>query len=121
MRCQLDGGRLLTTLLTSLPALGNVLAVFVLILLTYSVLGMHLFRHVHWRDPNADFCTFSAAFLTMFRCATGEARARAPVLRSPVRPSLGTFCELCGTSHVEILVTQYLSDLVAGDGRVGTS
>ena len=64
--------RLLTTLFTSLPALMNVLSVFLLVEFTYSVLGMHLFRHVKWTDPNADFCTFSAAFLTMFRCATGE-------------------------------------------------
>ena len=63
---------LLTTLFTSLPALANVLSVFLLIEFSYSVLGMHLFRHVKWADPNADFCTFSAAFLTMFRCATGE-------------------------------------------------
>jgi hypothetical protein len=33
---------------------------------------MHLFRTVHWADENADFCTFTNAFLTMFRCATGE-------------------------------------------------
>ena len=63
---------LLATLFTSLPALANVLGVFLLMQFTYSVLGMHLFRHVSWSDPNADFCTFGGAFLTMFRCATGE-------------------------------------------------
>ena len=63
---------LLTTLFTSLPALANVLGVFLLMQFTFSVLGMHLFRHVHWADEHADFCTFGGAFLTMFRCATGE-------------------------------------------------
>ena len=63
---------LLVTLFTSLPALSNVLSVFVLILVTYAVVGMHLFRHVRWADPFADFCSFPAALLTMLRCATGE-------------------------------------------------
>ena len=44
---------LLTTLLTSIPALANVLALFFLIQFTYAVLGMHLFRHVQWTEANA--------------------------------------------------------------------
>jgi len=62
---------LLTTLFTSLPALANVFGVFLILQFTFSVLGMHLFRHVPWRGY-ADFCSFQGAFLTMFRCATGE-------------------------------------------------
>jgi len=46
---------------------------FVLILLTYAVLGMHLFRHVNWKhDTHANFCSLWGAVLTMYRCTTGE-------------------------------------------------
>jgi voltage-dependent calcium channel T type alpha-1G len=64
---------LLATLVTSLPAITNVHTLFVLILLTYAVLGMHLFRHVNWKhDTHANFCSLWGAVLTMYRCTTGE-------------------------------------------------
>ena len=66
---------LFTTLLLSLPALGNIMAIFLIVLALYSILGMHLFgrvAHGAYIDDNANFCTFSASFLLMLRCATGE-------------------------------------------------
>ena len=66
---------LLTTLLYSIFPLGNILGVFVIITFIYAVLGMELFGHVKWGDyinDEANFCRFSSAMLTMFRCATGE-------------------------------------------------
>ena len=66
---------LFTTLLLALPALGNIMAIFLIVLTLYSVLGMHLFggvAHGDYLDDNANFCSFSSAFLLMLRCATGE-------------------------------------------------
>ena len=66
---------LFSTLILALPALGNILSIFIIVLTLYSILGMHLFGHVahgDYIDENANFCSFSAAFLTMLRCATGE-------------------------------------------------
>jgi hypothetical protein len=67
--------RLLTTLITSLPALAIVLILFFLIILTYAALGMHLFRNVHWgHDAHANFCTLLGAILTMYRCTCNTDR-----------------------------------------------
>ena len=66
---------LMTTLLFSLPALSNICFLFVLVLFLFSVLGMQLFGHVkhgEFLNDDANFCTFPVAFITMFRCSTGE-------------------------------------------------
>ena len=66
---------LISALLLSLPALANLGGLFVILQFLYSVLGMQLFGNVAWGDylnADANFCTFGTAFLTMFRCATGE-------------------------------------------------
>ena len=62
-------------LIMSLPALANILSIFLIVLLVYSLLGMQLFanvRHGEFINEDANFCTFSVACITMFRCATGE-------------------------------------------------
>ena len=67
--------QLLTTLVLSLPAIGNILGIFLIVQFMYAVLGMQLFGRVVWGEflnADANFCTFGVAFLTMFRCATGE-------------------------------------------------
>ena len=67
--------QLLTTLVLSLPAIGNISGIFVIVQFMYAVLGMQLFGNVVWGDylnADANFCSFGVAFLTMFRCATGE-------------------------------------------------
>ena len=66
---------LLTMLLYSLPTLGNVLGLYLVLTCMYSLLGMQLFGHVRHGvhiNEHANFCTFGDAFLAMFRCATGE-------------------------------------------------
>ena len=66
---------LLTTLLYSLPPLANIMGIFVILMFTYAVLGMELFSGVMWGrylSAEANFCSFTSAMLTMFRCATGE-------------------------------------------------
>ena len=66
---------LMKTLLLSLPSLYNIAAIFLILLTLYSILGMSLFgkvAHGDFLDDNANFCSFPIAFLTMFRCATGE-------------------------------------------------
>ena len=66
---------LLSALLLSLPAMANLGGLFLIIQFLYAVLGMQLFGKVAWGEflnADANFCTFGTAFLTMFRCATGE-------------------------------------------------
>jgi hypothetical protein len=66
---------LLMTLLYSVPPLLNILLIFTILMFVYAVLGMELFSGVMWGDylnEEANFCSFSGALLTMFRCATGE-------------------------------------------------
>ena len=66
---------LLTALLLSLPAMANLSGIFLIVMFLYTVLGMQLFGHIKFGDylnEDANFCTFGTAFLTMFRCATGE-------------------------------------------------
>eukprot|EP00966_Prymnesium_polylepis_P266256 6150543-Prymnesium_polylepis.1 len=62
-------------LVLSLPALINILGILMVILTVYSLLAMQLFRsvpHGEYINADANFCTFTCALLTMFRCATGE-------------------------------------------------
>ena len=66
---------LLSALLMSLPAMANLGGIFLIMQFLYAVLGMQLFGNVAWGDylnADANFCSFGVAFLTMFRCATGE-------------------------------------------------
>ena len=82
--------QLLTTLFLSLPAISNISSIFLILQFLFAVLGMQLFggaacgaqptplagpRAACWGEflnYDANFCTFGTAFLTMFRCATGE-------------------------------------------------
>ena len=66
---------LLTALLLSLPAMANLSGIFLIVQFLYAVLGMQLFGKVtrgDYLNADANFCSFGTAFLTMFRCATGE-------------------------------------------------
>ena len=66
---------LLTTLLYSILPLANILGIFAIVAFIYAVLGMELFGGVLWGEylnAEANFCSFPAAMLTMFRSATGE-------------------------------------------------
>uniref|UniRef100_A0A7S3F8C9 Calcium-channel protein CCH1 n=1 Tax=Haptolina ericina TaxID=156174 RepID=A0A7S3F8C9_9EUKA len=66
---------LLKTVVLSLPALANILGLYVVVLFTFSVLGMELFSKVVWGhhlNVDANFCDFPTAMLTLFRCSTGE-------------------------------------------------
>ena len=67
--------RLLSTVVASAPALGNVGVLVLLVLYIYAVLGIELFGHVahgEFINEDANFETFGAAMLTMVRCITGE-------------------------------------------------
>ena len=69
--------RLLVTLFFSLPSLANVGAIFFLMLFVYSVAGVNLFGSLQHGDAitgsfGANFENFPSAFMTLFRCATGE-------------------------------------------------
>jgi hypothetical protein len=66
---------ILVTLIKSVPSLGNVGLLLFLLLFIYSVLGVQCFYQVAEGDfvnRHANFKTFGIAFLTLFRCSTGE-------------------------------------------------
>jgi hypothetical protein len=59
-----------------LPALTNIGGLLVLFLYIFSILGVFLFAEVKlqwYLDVHANFQSFGSAFLTLLRCATGEA------------------------------------------------
>jgi len=63
------------TFLITLPALGNIGMLLLLIAFIYSILGVELFAYVKFQDNitiDANFATFSTSFMTLFRCSTGE-------------------------------------------------
>ena len=67
---------LLGMLFLSLPALSNILGIFIIILVMYSLLAMQLFGEITYGGyirTEANFCSFPVAFLTLFRVSTGEA------------------------------------------------
>lgn len=67
--------RLLLMLVSSLPALLNIVSLFLVLLAMYALLGMQLFGGVRDGElvgTDVSFCTFSAAMLALVRCATGE-------------------------------------------------
>ena len=66
---------MLNTLLQTLPSLGNIGGLLLLILFIYSVLGMNLFPYIKYGDGinrNANFHGFFISFLTLLRISTGE-------------------------------------------------
>jgi hypothetical protein len=70
--------RLFTAFVLSIPRLLNVVAILVLLLFLFSVLGVRLFALIKF-DPNggphdgyANFQDFYRAFMTLVRCMTGE-------------------------------------------------
>ena len=63
------------TLLITIPAITNVGGLMFLFLYIFSVLGVFLFAPIRlqeYLDVHANFQTFGYAFLTLFRCSTGE-------------------------------------------------
>lgn len=65
-----------TTFVVTLPALINVGGLLLLLIFLYAVLGVNLFSEVKIQAPlheNANFRSFSVAFLSLFRISTGEA------------------------------------------------
>jgi len=66
---------LMTTLLWSLPALGNVAAVLLMFMFIYAIIGMNLFGHVKLQEAlifQANFQDFPTAMLLLFRMTTVE-------------------------------------------------
>lgn len=59
-----------------IPALSNIGGLLLLFLYIFSVLGVFIFAGVKLQDNldvHANFQSFTSAFLTLLRCATGEA------------------------------------------------
>lgn len=68
--------QLFTAFLLSIPKLGNVSAILVLLLFLFAVLGVNLFSKVKFHGPHnemANFRTFPTAVMTLIRSMTGEA------------------------------------------------
>ena len=66
---------LFRTFVMSIPQLGNVLGIILLLIFIYTVFGMHVFANVSrgpFLDDHANFDSFGASLETMFRAATGE-------------------------------------------------
>ncbi|CAD7953109.1 unnamed protein product [Amoebophrya sp. A25] len=73
--------KVFTAFVLSIPKLLNVGGLVALLLFFYTIIGMHLFARVREFGANvsiaqhnqyANFRTFAKAFLTLFRCVTGE-------------------------------------------------
>jgi len=68
--------KIFMALVLSLPKLGNVLGILLLLLTLYSILGVSLFAAAHPLDflnNHGNFRHFGWAFITLFRAVTGEA------------------------------------------------
>ena len=68
--------QLFDTLILTLPALGNIGGLLLLIFFIFSVVGVNVFAKVKWGDSvnaHANFTSFFMAFLVLCRCCTGEA------------------------------------------------
>ena len=66
---------LFRTFVMSIPQLGNVLGIILLLIFIYTVFGMHVFANVtrgSFLDDHANFDSFGTSLETMFRAATGE-------------------------------------------------
>jgi hypothetical protein len=67
--------KLFNALLLSIPKLGNVLMILLLLLFLFSVMGVNIFGKTHVLGPHnihANFRDSGYAFLTLLRCMTGE-------------------------------------------------
>ena len=65
-----------TSFLNSLPSLANIGLLLFMLVYLYAILGLNLFSRVKLHeelDDHANFQNFINSFLTMVRCATGEA------------------------------------------------
>jgi hypothetical protein len=63
------------TFLITLPSLGNIGLLLLLLLFIYTILGSELYAYVKLGDSlhlDANFRTFSLSFITLFRVSTGE-------------------------------------------------
>ena len=75
---QLEGiNKIIKTLIFSFPSLMNVLVLLFLVYFIFSVLAVFVFDGVKVQDPNFqnelwNFNNFHLAFMTLFRCSTGE-------------------------------------------------
>ena len=70
-----DLRKIFNALILALPGLVNVAAVVFLLFFIFAVIGMQLFATVAYHEslgPHANFRSFGAAFLTLFRFCTGE-------------------------------------------------
>ncbi len=68
--------QLFDTLILTLPALGNIGGLLLLIFFIFAVVGVNVFAKVQWGDginAHANFTNFFMAFLVLCRCCTGEA------------------------------------------------
>jgi Ca2+-binding EF-hand superfamily protein len=68
--------RLFDTFVETIPKLGNIAALLMLLYFMYAVFGMQLFAKVGgWGgiDDHTNFNSFAGAFRTLVRCSTGEA------------------------------------------------
>ena len=67
---------LFNTLLSSLPAVFNVGSLLFLMFFIYAILGMNLFgtpgSELSQSDPHANFLSFPASMLTLFRLSTSD-------------------------------------------------
>ena len=67
---------LFNTLLSSLPAVLNVGSLLFLMFFIYAILGMNLFgskgNELSQNEPHANFMSFPASMLTLFRLSTGD-------------------------------------------------
>lgn len=67
--------QLFETLILTLPALGNIAGLLMLVFFVFSVIGVNLFATVAYGDSinhHANFNNFFMAFLILCRCCTGE-------------------------------------------------
>ena len=63
------------TLIITIPKLGNIALLLLLLLVFYAIMGMNVFGRVKLHDElddHGNFQTFEKAFLTVMRCSTGE-------------------------------------------------
>ncbi len=64
-----------TTIIISLPSLGYISLLLLIVLFIYSVLGMEFFCFTQWQEnlnEDANFTDFTQSIITLFRASTGE-------------------------------------------------
>ena len=75
---QEDLMQIFNTLMSALPAMGSLGALLLLLIFMFAIIGTSFFALVDLdgaaeMNKHANFQTFGASFLTLVRCATGEA------------------------------------------------